>query len=65
MLPYLFNLYAEYIMCNTRLDDSQTGITIAGENINNPKYTDDTILMAESEETESIVIKYPTNRKRN
>ena len=52
-------------MCNTRLDDSQTGITIAGENINNAKYTDDTILMAESEETESIVIKYPTNRKRN
>ena len=54
MLPYLFNLYAEYIMCNTRLDESQTGITIAGENINNPKYTDDTILMAESEEIESL-----------
>ena len=52
-------------MCNSRLDDSQIGITIARRNINNSKYTDDTILMAESEETESIVIKYPNNRKKN
>ena len=53
-------------MCNIRLDDSQVGITIARGNINNPKYTDDTILMAESEETESpIVIQSPTNRKKN
>ena len=41
-------------MCNTRLNDSQAGITVARRNINNPKYTDDTILMAESEETESL-----------
>ena len=45
---YLFNLYAEYIMKNTGLDKAQAGITIAGKNINNLRYTDDTILMAES-----------------
>ena len=48
--PYLFNLYAEYIMRNARLDEAQTGITIAGRNINNLRYTDDTTLMAEGEE---------------
>ena len=41
-------------MCNTRLDDSQAGIIVARRNINNPKYTEDTILMAKSEETESL-----------
>ena len=46
----LFNLYAEYIMWNARLDESQTGIKIAGRNINNFKYEDDTTLMAEREE---------------
>ena len=51
ILPsYLFNLCAEYIMPNARLDESQAGINIAGENINNLRHVDDTILMAESEE---------------
>ena len=48
--PCLFNFYAEYIMRNARLDEAQTGIKIAGRNINKLRYTDDTILMAESEE---------------
>ena len=48
--PCLFNLYAEYIMRNTGLDEAQAGIKIAGRNINNPRYADDTTLMAESEE---------------
>ena len=48
--PWLFNLYAEYIMRNTGLDETQTGIKIAWRNSNNLKYTDDTTLMAESEE---------------
>ena len=48
--PCLFNLYAEYIMRNTGLEEAQTGIKIAGRNINNLRYADDTTLMAESEE---------------
>ena len=48
--PCLFNLYAEYIMQNARLDKAQAGIKIAGRNINNIKYADDTTLMAESKE---------------
>ena len=48
--PCLFNLYAEYIMRNAGLDESQAGIEIAGRNINNLRYADDTTLMAESEE---------------
>ena len=48
--PCLFNLYAEYIMWNARLDGAQAGIKIAGRNINNLRYADNTILMAESEE---------------
>ena len=48
--PCLFNLYAEYIMRNARLDEAQAGIKIARRNINNLNYADDTILMAESEE---------------
>ena len=48
--PCLFNLYAEYIMRNVSLDESQAGIKIAGRNINNLRYADDTTLMAESEE---------------
>ena len=48
--PCLFNLYAEYIMRNARLEESQAGIKIAGRNINNLRYADDTTLMAESEE---------------
>ena len=46
----LFNLYAEYIMRNAGLDETQAGIKIAGRNINNLRYTDDTAPMAESEE---------------
>ena len=48
--PCLFNLHAEYIMRNARLDEAQTGLKIARRNINNPRYADDTTLMAESEE---------------
>ena len=50
LAPCLFNLYAEYIMRNAGLEESQAGIMIAGRNINNLRYTDYTILMAESEE---------------
>ena len=46
----LFNLYAGYILWNARLDEAESGIKIAGTNINNLKYADDTTLMAESEE---------------
>ena len=55
--PRLFNLYAEYIMLNAGLDDAQAGIKIAGRNINNLRYADDTTLMAESEELKSLLIK--------
>src|SRR5574342_502482 len=48
--PCLFNLYAEYIMRNAGLEEAQVGIKIAGRNINNLRYADDTTLMAESEE---------------
>ena len=48
--PYLFNLYAEYIMRNAGLEETQAGIKIAGRNINNLRYADDTTLMAESKE---------------
>ena len=48
--PCLFNLYAEYTMRNAGLEEAQTGIKIAGRNINNFRYADDTTLMAESEE---------------
>ena len=48
--PWLFNLYAEYIMRNAGLEEAEVGIKIAGRNINNLRYADDTTLMAESEE---------------
>ena len=48
--PCLFNLYAEYITRNARLDEAQAGIKISGRNINNLRYADDTTLLAESEE---------------
>ena len=48
--PCLFKLYPEYIMRNSGLDETQTGIKIAGRNINNLRYADDTTLMAESKE---------------
>ena len=50
MSPCLFNIYAEYIMQNARMDEAQNGIKIARRNINNLRYADDTTLMAESEE---------------
>jgi len=55
--PCLFNLYAEYIIQNDELDDSQAGIKIAGRNINNLRYADDTALMAESEELKNLLLK--------
>ena len=55
--PYLFNLYAEYIMQNARLEEAQAGIKIDGRNINNLRYTDDTTLMAESKELKSLLMK--------
>ena len=51
----LFNLYAEYIIRNTGLDEAQAGIKIAGRNINHLRYEDDTTLMAESEELKSQI----------
>ena len=50
MSPCLFNFYAEYIMRNAGLEEAQAGIKIAGRNINNLRYADDTILLAESKE---------------
>ena len=50
MSSCLFNLYAEYIIQNAGLDESEAGIKIAGRNINNFRYADNTILMAENEE---------------
>ena len=55
--PCLFNLYAEYIMRNTGLEEAPAGIKIAGRNINNLRYTDDTTLMAESKEIKSLLMK--------
>ena len=55
--PCLFTLYAEYIIRNAVMDESQTGIKIAGRNINNLRYTDDTTFMAESEELKSLLMK--------
>ena len=55
--PCLFNLHAEYIMRKARLEEAQAGIKIAGRNINNLRYADDTTLMAESEELKSLLMK--------
>ena len=55
--PSLFNLYSEYIMQNAMLDEAQVGIKIAGRNINNLRYADDTSIMAESEELKSLLMK--------
>ena len=56
--PCLFNLYAEYIMKNARLDEAQAGIKIAGRNINNIRYSDNTTFMAESkEELKNLLMK--------
>ena len=58
MSPCLFNLYAEYIIQNTRLDEAQAGIKIARRNVNNLRYADNTIVMTESEEAlKSFLVK--------
>ena len=63
--PCLFNFYAEYIMRNTGLEETQAGIKIAGININNRRYADDTILMAESEEElKSLLMKVKEESKK-
>ena len=63
--PCLFNLYAEYIMQNVGLDEAQAGIKIAGRNINNLRYADDTTLMAESEEElKSLLMKVKEEREK-
>ena len=63
--PHLFNLYAEYIMRNARLDEVQAGIKIARRNINNLRYADDSILMAESkEELKSLSMKLKDESKK-
>ena len=63
--PCLFNLYAEYIMWNAGLDEAQTRIKIAGRNINNLRYTDDTTLMAENEEElKSLLMKVKEESKK-
>ena len=54
LAPCLFNFYAEYIIRNAWLDEAQAGIKTAGRNSNNLRYADDTTLMAESEELESL-----------
>ena len=57
MSPCIFNLYAEYIVRNTGLDEAQVGIKIVRRNINNLRYADDTILIAESKELKSLLMK--------
>ena len=57
MSPCLFNLYAEYIIRNTGLEEAQAGIKIARRNINSLRYADDTTLMTESEELKSLLLK--------
>ena len=61
----LFSLYVEYIMWNAGLDEAQAGIEIAGRNINNLRYADDTTLMVESEEElQNLLMKVKEKRKR-
>ena len=63
--PCLFNLYAEYIVRNAGLGEAQAGIKIAGRNINNLRYADDTTLMAENEEElKSLLIKWKRRVKK-
>ena len=65
MPPCLFNFYAEYIMINAELEETQAGIKIARRNINNLKYADDTILMAESEEElKSLLMKVKEEKEK-
>ena len=62
--PCLFNLYAEYVMCNARLDEAQAGIKIYGRNINNLRYADDTTRMAGGkEELKSLLMRVKESKK--
>ena len=63
--PCLFNLYAEYIMQNARLDGAEAGVKVAGRNCNNLRYADDTTLMAESKENlKSFLMKVKEESKK-
>ena len=62
--PCLFNLYAEYIMRTAGLEEAQAGIKIAGRNINNLRYADDSTLMAEGEELKSLLMKVKEEREK-
>ena len=62
--PCLLNVYAEYIMRNAELDKAQVGIKIAGKNINNLRYADDTTIVAESEELKSLWWKWKKKVKK-
>ena len=65
MSPCLFNFYAEYIMRNAGLEETQAGIKISGRNINNLRYADDTTLMAESKEKlQSLLMKMKEDREK-
>ena len=63
IVTLLIYLYAEYIMRNAGLEEAQAGIKIAGRNMNNPTYADDTTLMAESEELKSLLMKVKESEK--
>ena len=66
IVTYLFNLYVEYIIRHAGLEESQAGIKIARRNINNLRYADDIILMAESEEElKSLLMKVKEESKKN
>ena len=62
--PCLFNLYAEYIMRNAGLEEAKAGIKIAGRNINNLRYADDTTLVAENKELKSLLMKVKEEREK-
>ena len=62
--PCLFKLYADHILQNGQLDEAQTGIIVAGRNINNLRYADDTTLMVESKELKSLLMKVKELKKK-
>ena len=64
MSPCLFNFYAEYIMRNAGLEEAQAGMKIAGRNLNNLRYADDSTLMAENEEVKSFLMKVKEEREK-
>ena len=64
MSPYLFSLYAAYIVQNARLDEAQAGIKIAGRNISNLRYADDTLMAESEEELKSLLMKVKEESKK-